>query len=295
VASFTVSFTFPSVHVIDTDGDGRNDLVLALEDRIAVYRQRAGLAFDRRPTMTRDFGVRSAAERKESFNSAAVNLVDLDGDGVADLIVHKQIIHGITSAHTTNYVYLGKRGGGWPDNPDQILRCEGVGGGLEGLGEQLIDLNADGHPDLVIPTTSMSVWAIIRVLTSKTLKVNFQVFPFLDGKFAEKPAAERELKFKIPFSGASDLQAVEIRGDYNGDRRPDLAFGVSENELAIFPGAVGAGLVTKDPIERIAVNASGALVPVDLDDKGKQDIVLFYPSTSGHRGEIVVLLNRGPW
>jgi hypothetical protein len=291
VPGFTVSFAFPSVHVVDTDGDGLVDLVLAQEDRIAVYRQRPGLVFDRRPTLTRDFSVRTAAEHKESFNSAEVSVLDLDGDKVADLIVHKQISHGITSAHTTNYVYLGRRGGGWPDNPDQILRCEGVGG----LGEELIDLNADGHPDLVMPTISMGVWAIIRVLTTKTLKVNFQVFPFDGKRFAEKPSAERELKFKISFSGSTDLQALEIRGDYNGDRRPDLAFGTSEDELSIFPGVGGAGLVTRDPIEKIAVNASGSLTPVDLDGKGKSDIVLFYPSTNGHRGEIVVLVNRGPW
>jgi hypothetical protein len=122
------------------------------------------------------------------------------------------------------------------------------------------------------------------------------VFPFeANRRFAEKPVAERELKFKISFSGTTDLQALEIRGDYNGDRRPDLAFGTSENELSIFPGVTGAGLVTKDPVEKIGINASGTLEPVDLDGKGKQDIVLYYPSTNGHRGEIVVLVNRGPW
>src|SRR5262249_6265517 len=129
-----------------------------------------------------------------------------------------------------------------------------------------------------------------------TLKVNFQVFPFqADRRFADKPAASRELKFKVAFSGKRDLQAVEIRGDYNGDRRPDLAFGISEEELGIFPRVHGSGLATKDRIERIATTACGELQPIDLDNKGKDDIVMHYPSTAGHHGDVVVLFNRGPW
>jgi hypothetical protein len=35
--------------------------------------------------------------------------------------------------------------------------------------------------------------------------------------------------------------------------------------------------------------------PVDLDGKKRSDMVLYYPQTKGHRGEIVVLVNQGPW
>jgi hypothetical protein len=287
---FTTSFVFPSVHVADTDGDGLADLVLTADERVSVWRQRPGLTFDRQPSFRRDFGARS--DDKDSFSSAAVSVLDFDGDGVADLLVRKQVSHGISSAYTTNWLYLGRRGGSYPSAPDQTLKSEGAGGS-EG---ELIDLTGDHRPDLVVPSISVGVWQIIRVLTTKTLKVSFEVYPFeANRRFAEKPAAARELKFKVALSGKRDLQALEIRGDYNGDRRPDLAFGISEDELGIFPGVDGSGLVTKEPLERIAVNACGELQPIDLDNKGKDDIVMHYPSTAGHRGEVVVLFNRGPW
>jgi hypothetical protein len=289
---FTASFAFPAVHVADTDGDGLFDLVLADDDRVTVFRQRPGLSFDRRPSFRREFGTRDASERKESFSSAGVSVVDLDGDRLADLIVRKQVSHGISSAFTTSYVYLGRRGGAYPQEADQVIKSEGAGGSEV----ELIDLTGDQRPDLVVPSVSVGVWQIIRILTTRTLKVNFQVFPFqADRRFSDKPAAGRELSFKVAFSGKRDLQAVEIRGDYNGDRRPDLAFGVSEDELAIYPGVSGSGLVVKDPIEKIAIHACGELEPIDLDGKGKDDIVMHYPSTAGHRSEIVVLFNKGPW
>ena len=34
---------------------------------------------------------------------------------------------------------------------------------------------------------------------------------------------------------------------------------------------------------------------VDLTAKGRSDLILYYPNTRGHRGEIVVLKNLGGW
>jgi hypothetical protein len=174
----------------------------------------------------------------------------------------------------------------------QILKSEGVGI----MAPQLIDLDGRGRPDLLVPYTSFGVFALIRVLTAKTAKVDFQIFPFDAGKraFAPEPAAERELKFHISLSGDADFQMVNFTADYTGDGKPDLVFGTAENELSIFPG-LGGGEFAEEAAEVIAVRAAGTLEPVDLDGKKRSDLVLYYPQTKGHRGEIVVLVNQGPW
>jgi hypothetical protein len=294
---FSVAYQFPDVHFADADGDGLTDIIVALEDRAAVFRQHPGLRFDAAPSWERDFAVRSAGERAKAFQSARITVGDFDGDGLADIVVAKVVGRGITSAATTHFLYLGRRGGGWPSAPDQTLKIDGLGGSDAA---EPIDLTGDGHPDLIVPTINMGVWAIIRVLTTKTLTVVFQVFPWTpQRRFSDKPFAQRELKFKVSFAGDSDLPALEIHGDFNGDRRPDLAFGSREDELAIYPGlapgAGGAGLVTKEPVERVAVDSRARLLAVDLDGKGKDDIVLYYPQTLGHKSDIVVLANHGPW
>jgi hypothetical protein len=236
--------------------------------------------------------VRTAEDHLERSSNVAVLVADLDGDGIADLVIRKQVFQGVTSAASTSYVFFGKKGGGYARQPAQVLESEGIGL----LETQLVDLTGDGRPDLVVPYTSFGVFALIRMLTAKSVRVDFQVFPF-DPKlrgFAEKPAAHRALTFHLTLAGDSDLQAVNLAADYTGDGKPDLAFGTGEDELSIFPG-LGGGAFAEEPAAVVEVGAAGKIEAVDLDGKGRSDLVLHYPQTRGHRGEIVVLVNKGPW
>jgi hypothetical protein len=293
VAAQNTQYTFPALAVADTDGDGRRDIATSQEDRLDVYRQRPDGGFADLPTLRRDFATRSANELTETNSSSALTVTDIDGDSLGDVVARKQIARGITSAATTSFVYFGRKGGVFPDKPDQVIRNEGA----SGTEVELFDVTADGRTDLVVPSVNIGVFAIIRVLTTKTLKVNFQVFPFdaRARRFSEQPAAERELRFKVSLSGEAGAQAADMRGDYNGDRRPDLAFGTDDNQLAIYPGTSAVGLFAEDAAEEIEVPAFGQLESIDLDRTGKSDMVLHYPRTRGHKREIVVLWNRGAW
>jgi hypothetical protein len=283
----------PAVHVADADGDGLRDIVASLEDRIAIFRQQPGMGFAAKPTFERNFAIRTPDERREARAVASITVSDIDGDGVADLVVRKDVSHGLASALATTFVFFGKKGGGYAEKPDQVIKSEGA----SGTEVEMIDLTGDGHPDLVVPSVNIGVWQIIRVLTTKTVAVNFQVFPFVPAnrKFADKPTAQRELKFNVSLSGQTEWQALDETGDYNGDKRPDLVFGTGEHELSIFPGIVGPGLFAADAVETLDVRSFGQVLPVDLNEQGKSDLVLHYSVAKDHRGEIVVMLNRGPW
>jgi hypothetical protein len=292
MAPYEVRYGFPAIHLGDTTGRHLLDIIATSEDRVAVYRQQPGLVFNKQPDFTRDFAVRTAADHQERESSAAVLVADLDGDGVADLVVRKQVLQGISSASATSYVYFGHKGGGYDQDPAQVLTSEGIGL----LQPQLTDVTSDGRPDLIVPETNFGVFALIRMLTAKTAKVNFQVFPFDKAKrrFAEVPAFERGLTFRIPVSGGADLAAISLEADVTGDKRPDLVFGSAEEELSIYPG-LGTGEFAAEPAEVVPVLATAQLEAVDLDGKGRSDLLLHYPQTRGHRGEIVVLVNTGAW
>ena len=287
VPPVSVRYQFPALFLADADGDGLTDIIAAQEDRVAVYRQQPGGGFHAQPDFTRDFAVRTAEDHRERSSNAGVLVADLDGDGVADLIVRKQVFQGIASAANTTYVYMGIKGGGYAREPAQVLKGEGIGI----FQVQLLDVDGDGHPDLIVPATNFGVFAIIRMLTAKTAKVEFQLFPWEVKKrrFAEAPARQRELKLHLSLSGDSDLQAVSFQADVTGDKKPDLVFGSSEDELQIFSG------FSEDALDTVKVRAAASLEPVDLDGKGRSDLILYYPQTKGHRGEINVLINQGPW
>ena len=278
-----VRYGFPGLHVVDTDGDGLRDIIATQEDRVAIYRQVPGFVFHPQPDFSRDFSVRTPADHRERGTSATTL--------VSDLIVRKQVFEGVTSARSTSYVFLGRKDG-FSKEPAEILESEGV----SLFQTQLVDLDGDGRPDLVVPYTSFGVFALIRMLTAKTAKVDFQIYPFdrKSRKFAVEPVSERELKFRIPLAGDTDLQAVSLTADVTGDGKPDLIFGSSEDQLDIYP-ALGGGEFASNPAETVEVRAAGVMEAVDLDGKGRSDLVLHYPKTRGHRGEIVVLTNRGGW
>jgi FG-GAP-like repeat len=292
VPYFRLSFSFPSLYVADVDGDGLLDVVATLEDRVAIYRQSPGFAFARAPSLSRDFAVRTPEELKEAGTSASVTVSDVDGDGVADLVVRKLVARGLASVTTTTYVFFGRKGGTYAEAPDQVLRGEGA----TGTDVELFDVTGDGRPDLVVPSVNIGIFAIVKILLNRTLSINFQVFPFLPAtrRFADKPAAERELSFKLNLSGVADIQAIDMFGDYNGDKRVDLAFGTGDDELSIFLGGQGA-LFADSAATRIPVRAVGRMESVDLDGKGRSDMLLYYPATKGHRGEVMLLRNTGPW
>jgi hypothetical protein len=288
-----VTYAFPALTVADTDGDGRPDIVATLEDRLAIYRQSGAYTFAEQPTFRRDFAVRTPAELSEMSSSAAITVTDIDRDGLADLVVRKQVARGITSAAATSFIYFGRRAGLYPPRADQVIRSEGA----SGTDVELHDVTGDGRADLVVPSVNIGVVAIVRALTTKTVKVNFQVFPFEPRarRFASQPAAERALKFRLSLAGEAGVQAADMRGDYNGDRRPDLVFGTDDEELSLFPGTASAGLFDEDPLEQLEAPAFGTLEAVDLDRQGKSDMVLHYPATRAQRSQIAVLFNRGPW
>ena len=164
-------------------------------------------------TLFEERGIRPKSNFGQNF------LIDLN---LVDLIVRKQVFEGVTSARSTSYVFLGRKDG-FSRQPAEILESEGV----SLFQTQLVDLDGDGRPDLVVPYTSFGVFALIRMLTAKTAKVDFQIYPFdrKTRKFALEPVSDRELKFRIPLAGDSDLQAVSLTADVTGDGRPDLIFG----------------------------------------------------------------------
>jgi len=286
-----VRYGFPALHVVDTDGDGLRDIIATQEDRVAIYRQSPGFTFRPQPDFSRDFSVRTPADHRERGTSATTLVADLDGDGFVDLIVRKQVFEGVTSARNTSYVFFGRKDG-FSQKPAEVLESEGV----SLFQTQLVDMNGDGRPDLVVPYTGFGVFALIRMLTAKTVKVDFQIFPFDPKlrKFTLEPASDRELKFHVPLSGDSDLQAISLTADVTGDGKPDLIFGSSDEQLDIYP-ALGGGEFASSAAESIEVRAAGVLDAVDLDGKGRSDLILYYPKTRGHRSEIVVLTNRGGW
>jgi hypothetical protein len=190
------------------------------------------------------------------------------------------------SAKTTVSVFLATPAG-FAEKPDQLIETDGA----DVAPVQLADITGDGRPDLLVPSLKLGVFSVIRMLTSSSMKVEFHLHPMGDKRrFSPKPLASRDLVFQISLGeNASDLQAVDMTGDFDGDGHPDLAFGIGKDELALYQGGKASDVFSSEPMATISVRAFGHALTAPLGGGARSDLVLWYPQTAGHRHELALV------
>lgn len=283
------SFGFPSTRLIDFDNDGGKDIIATRGDRLIVYGYEPRKGFSAKPTYDIDFDVRTQKEKIENTAFAGTVVRDLNDDGFADAVVTKQTAKGLTSFRCVINIYYGGPQG-YSMKPDQVIISEGS------ASESTIlrDVNGDGRLDMILPSIKISVTAIIRFLLTRSIPIHFNIFLLHeDNRYSDRPDFSKEVKFKIDFSGETDVQAVSLNGDFNGDRRKDFAFGTGEEELSIYLGVPGDKdrLFSKKPVAKIDVPAFGELYSRDLNGDGYYDMIIYYPQSQERKGTIQVLMN----
>ncbi len=270
----------PAVYVADMNGDGRLDLAIVQGERLTAFAQTANGDIAPTPLCEHRFSVHGPDQ------DARVNLMlaDVDGDGRADVVATKEMSAGILSATTT--VFLFRAGAdGYSSTPDQVIESDGASLGAV----QITDLNGDGHPDLLLPAVRIGILAIMRMLTTKQIKVDFSLYPFTGAHFADHPTATRSLSFGLDLGHNTQTQLVDMYGDYDGDGRVDLAFGSEANEVSFLRGGDGGKIFANEAVAKVAVPAKGHARPLDLQHNGKSSLLIFYPGDREKKSDVVLL------
>jgi len=283
------SYSFPSMKLVDFNGDGLDDLYATRRDRLRIYAMGDDGLFERSPVVDRVFDVMTQKEKIQGIANIDVIVHDLTADGHGDAVVIKQTAKGLSNFRGVISVFRGGAGG-YGERPDQVIISEGTASAQSFI----MDLNGDERMDLVLPSVKISISAIIRFLVTRSVPIYFNIFLLgEDGDFSERPDFTKEVKFKIDFSGDSDTQAMDIGGDYNGDGIKDFVFATEEDELSVFLGETGDDdrLFSRKPAVEIEADAFGDLIGTDLDDDGFSDMIIYYPQSSDKKGRVQVLMN----
>jgi len=283
LTSISATTHFPQVRVVDLNADERPDLAIVSDETVRGYLQ-TDEGFAAEPSVEHTFAVRASKEDKTA--SVTLMLADVNGDRRADVLVTKNVSKGISSAKTSVLVFYATNDG-FGDKPDQTIETDGV----SVSSVQLADITGDGQLDLLVPSMKLGLFSIIRMLTSSSMKVDFRLYPMGPKKrFAAEPTATRDLIFQLSLNeNQSDLQAVDMTGDFDGDGHPDLAFGVGRDELALYTGGRAKEVFSAEPMTKVAVRAFGHALPISLDGGKRSDLVLWYPETEAHEHELSVV------
>jgi hypothetical protein len=267
----------------DVDGDGREDLLIYQDKQLAVH-------------LSGPDGPSAQPTRVEPLpdyldhpaDELILNLCDLDGDGDVDVYARlsprqENLDHVVFSY----FIMLNDGRRLFPEQPAQRLRFEG-----SGTDSAVIDVDADGRPDLVITKYELPR---LRDLVSgfRMRRSAYVYFAGKDAPFERKPGLRDEQSFTID-SLQDALVNRHVPGDLSNDGVADLVeMDVSGHvairrilrEGSLFGG--GKWSVERSPWKRFDLGLDLTMMRIeDVNGDGLMDII--NPTDSG----VSLLLSR---
>ena len=305
------------VHEMDDNRDGRSDLVFWNEDHFEVHHQdERGLFAPVAETLTTDVAFDSdqlsSLATGDMLGKVLHSFTDLNGDGVADLVVFSLEGRSISSKQSTYEVHFGAPtpdgGTVWAPDPDVAIQSDGS---IQ-LGMDRHDFDRDGQVDLMLTTIEVrflesSLWKRIKGFMGDDIWLGLEFYRNEGSFYRDTPNAIRRIALDgapsksepgwVPLDivlrgGTHESRNAQERylrafnrtlliGDVTGDGRSDLLIEWTHRELRVFVGVPGPELFARRP-QKVAVaipNDEEYTWLVDLNKDGKQDILMHHPFT----------------
>lgn len=304
------------IHVMDYDHDGRSDLVFWNDDHFVVHLQNQRGAFAPAARTFRT-GVAFGSDDLSSLASGRMtgrvlhSLTDLNGDSVADLVIHSLVGTRIPDKQSAYEVHFGARSPDGGTAFDSTIGATFQSGSSIQLGFRVLGSDRDGQVAVMITTIDKrylesSLWKRLRGFMGDDVNMRLELYRSNDGLYAHQPSAERIIALDgapslrepgwVPLDlvlrgGAHERRKSDAAwprafnrtlhvGDVTGDGRPDLLLEREFTELNLFVGVPGPSMFAQQP-ETLAVLLHDREYSwlVDLNRDGKQDMLVHHPFT----------------
>ncbi|WP_341501194.1 VCBS repeat-containing protein [Gallaecimonas sp. GXIMD4217] len=264
----------------DVNLDGRKDLLVPWQDGLRLFLARADGGFEGQGRAFAPALKLTPPQRQwvrlndgEDFESLEIRsletLKDLNGDGLADLVVRRLRTRSLFDQDIIFDIHFGRRtdtGLAFPVNADDQLRNSGLAFGLD-----MADLNGDGKSDLYTPSTRLGVGKIVSALLTGSVDVDLHL------------ELQHERSFVPVDTGLEASMGVEIgKGrlhwpvfqalDLDGDGRAELAVQQGEEKLALYHWQDGR--FKRRSQLRLPLPINGNRVAAVKDGQGRQWLLI---------------------
>ena len=305
------------VHEVDYNRDGRRDLVFWNADHFEVHHQdERGLFTPKAETFTTDVAFdsdnSSLLATGDMMGRVLHSLSDMNGDGVADLVIFLLEGRSTSSKRSAFDVHFGTptADGGTAFAPEVGATFQS-NGSIQ-LGMDRHDFDCDGQVDLMLTTIDLdflegSLWKSIKGFMGDDIRLDLEFYCMEGGRYPDTPDAIRRIALdgvpshREPGSVSLDIvlrgatherrktqkswprafNSTLLIGDVTGDGLSDLLIGHHPRLLDVFVGVPGPDLFSQRPQDvAIAVpNDEEYTWLVDLNKDGKQDVLMHHPFT----------------
>ncbi len=197
---------------------------------------------------------------------ASVRMADVDKNGLPDLIVTQT--KGTVNLVALTQVYLARAPFEYNDKPDVTYETKGA------LASPFLkDVNGDNLDDLVFVKIPLGVRAFMNYFLRRKLTVEVDVYLYQGDGYSATPDFTQTLVLDAP---EGREQVAYTMGDFNADKRLDVAIGIGAGNMLVYTGVAGKFLNQK-PWVTLEIPSFGVARSVDLNKNGNDDILLFHP------------------
>jgi hypothetical protein len=213
-----IFYDVPTLHVADLDGDARADVVASNRHALRIFRQREDGSFPTAPDPELPFRLIGVEDQMRGSGSLRADLVDLDRDGRADLVL-SLATGGLMRAKNQMRIHRNRDGSFDLAKPDQ--RYERDGGVAA---DEILDLDGDGRAEWLRVFVPVGLLQLAELFLQRNIDLEVAVHrPDDAGGF--EPAAWLSRDMSIGF----DFETLRPKGfaptleyDWNGDGVRDL-------------------------------------------------------------------------
>lgn len=194
----------------------------------------------------------------EGADSGSMAVADVNGDGLADIVMQGPVINGASSLT----VMLGQQNG----QLAPPIITPGLSAGLIAVA----DVNGDSTPDIVTATVDANQNSVISILVN-------------DGKGHFTQGST--ISYMGAFPGSLTI------ADMNGDSKPDILFSVKDPTAIYYLQNEGGGSFASPVVLASPTADNRTFLVADFNSDGRPDIV--YAANTGAGDQIHLLLNQG--
>jgi hypothetical protein len=285
-----VAYDEVPLFIEDFNFDGLRDIAVVKQGAIEYFAAHATKGFEKKATtIAINSSIRSlnwwdvrqadgeTLDQNELEYRVVDKIQDVNGDGLADMVVRYTKSSGVLDRVNDYEFYFGSNGNPslfFSQTANTEISAEGTLAGLE-----LRDINKDGQLEVVVSSFDIGVSEIIGALLSGSIDQDIFIYQ-LDEKlnYKTKPIASFETEMSFSLSKGKTGEPIIALADINGDNNDDVVLSYSETKLATrlaTPNKKRA--FTRSKKQKLVLPMSGEnIVTADLNNDGAEEIVMFF-------------------